>query len=243
MKLRLHRKLVPVGTPLALTIGNFDGVHRGHQAILAAGIEAAREHGLTFAAMSFHPLPREYFAKLRNDASFAPPRLTSATEKLAVLADAGVEHVFIPRFDAAFAAQSPDTFIAALAAMNVRWLMVGEDFRFGAKRAGDSAMLRHAGATHGFMVETMPDVVIGAEKISSTAVRDALGAGQLEVAARMLGRPYSIIGRVTHGKKARPHAWFSDRKCRLDAPQAGAVRGVCSTMPTCNSRARGSGGD
>ena len=199
--LRLHRALVPVGTSLALAIGNFDGVHRGHQAILAAGIEAAREHGLAFAAMSFHPLPRDFFAKLRNDASFAPPRLMSTTEKLAALADTGVEHAFIPRFNAQFAAQSPDDFVSALTRMNVRWLMVGEDFRFGAKRAGDSETLRRAGAQHGFMVETMPDVVVDHEKISSTAIRDALGAGQLDDAARMLGHPYTIIGRVTHGKK------------------------------------------
>ena len=201
MKMRLHRALGSVGAPLALAIGNFDGVHRGHQAILAAGIEAAREHGLSFAAMSFHPLPREFFARVRSDASFAPPRLMNSTEKLAAFVDVGVEHTFIPRFDGEFAAQSPDDFVAALVRMNVRWLMVGEDFRFGAKRAGDANTLRRAGAQHGFMVETMPDVVIGTEKISSSAIRDALSQGQLDVAARMLGRPYAIVGRVTHGKK------------------------------------------
>ena len=201
MKMWLHRALAPVGAPLALAIGNFDGVHRGHQAILAAGIEAAREHGLAFAAMTFYPLPREFFGKLKNDTSFAPPRLMNTTEKLAALSDTGVEHVFMPRFDAKFAAQSPEDFVSALTRMNVRWLMVGEDFRFGAKRGGDSETLRRAGAQRGFMVETMPDVVIGIEKISSSAVRDALSHGQLDVAARMLGRPYSIIGRVMHGKK------------------------------------------
>ena len=201
MKMRLHRALEPTGAPLALAIGNFDGVHRGHQAILASGIEAAREHGLAFAAMTFHPLPREFFAKVRNDSSFAPPRLMSTTEKLAALADTGVEHVYIPRFNAEFAAQCPDDFVSALTKMNVRWLMVGEDFRFGAKRGGDSETLRRAGAHHGFMVETMPDVVVGIEKISSSAIRNALFNGQLDAATRMLGRPYSIIGRVTHGKK------------------------------------------
>lgn len=201
MTLRLHRSLTPVGAPLALAIGNFDGVHRGHQAILAAGIEAAREHGLAFAAMTFHPLPREFFGKLRNDASFSPPRLMSTTEKLAAFVETGVEHAFIPRFGAEFAAQSPDDFVAALTRMNVRWVMAGEDFRFGAKRAGDAETLRRAGARHGFMVETMPDVVVGSGKISSSAIRDALAKGQLDAAARMLGRPYTIVGRVTHGKK------------------------------------------
>ena len=201
MKILLHRTLAPIGAPLALAIGNFDGVHRGHQAILAAGIRASRELGLTFAAMTFHPLPRDFFAKLRNDPSLAPPRLMSTTEKLAALVDNGVERVFIPRFDEQFAAQSPVDFVDALTRMNVRWLMVGEDFRFGAKRMGDAGMLRLAGAQRGFIVETMPDVVVGDEKISSTAIRDALNQGQLSAAARMLGRPYAIIGRVTHGKK------------------------------------------
>jgi riboflavin kinase/FMN adenylyltransferase len=200
MTLKLHRSLSPLGAPLALVIGNFDGVHRGHQAILSAGAAAARERGLTFAAMTFHPLPREYFARLRNDPSVAPARLMSTTEKLAAFVRSGVEHAYVPRFDAAFCAQSPDEFVSALTRMNVRWLMVGEDFRFGAKRAGDAQTLRSAGAKHGFHVETMPDVV-DAEKISSSAIRDALANGQLELASRMLGRPYAIVGRIKHGKK------------------------------------------
>ena len=201
MSMRLHRTLVPVGAPLALAIGNFDGVHRGHQAILGAATEAAQRHGLSSAAMTFHPLPREFFAKARNDPSFASPRLMSTTEKLAAFAEAGVEHVFIPRFDSIFSAQSADEFIAVLRKMNVRWLMVGEDFRFGTKRSGDTDALRRAGRQYGFTVETMSDVVIDTERISSSAIRDALSAGQLHTAARMLGRPYSIVGRVTHGRK------------------------------------------
>ena len=201
MMLRLHRALRPVGAPLALAIGNFDGVHRGHQAILAAAVAAAQQHGLASAAMTFNPLPREFFAKIRNDASFSSTRLMNTTEKLAAIADAGLEHIFIPRFDARFAAQSPDEFVSALVKMNVRWLMVGEDFRFGAKRSGDAGTLRRAGEERGFILETMPDVVIGAERISSSAIRDALMTGELGAAARMLGRPYSITGRVTHGKK------------------------------------------
>jgi riboflavin kinase/FMN adenylyltransferase len=201
VKIRLHRRLAAVGTPLALAVGNFDGVHRGHRAILAAGKEASRERGLALAAMTFNPLPRELFAKLRNDASFAPPRLTSATEKLAAFVESQVEHVFIPRFDATFAAQSPGDFISALVKMEVKWLIVGEDFRFGAKRVGDAETLRRAGAHYGFTVETMSDIVNGADKISSTAIREALRAGRLDVAGRMLGRRYTIVGRVTHGKK------------------------------------------
>ena len=201
MTMLLHRTLSPLGAQLALAIGNFDGVHRGHQAIFAAGLEAAREQALLFAAMTFHPLPREFFSRTRNDAFFAPARLMSTTEKLAAMADASIEHAYIPRFDAQFASQSPDEFVSALKRLNLRWLMVGEDFRFGAKRSGDADTLRRAGVQKGFAVETMPDVVIGGERISSSAIRDALAMGRLDAAALMLGRQYSIIGRVTHGKK------------------------------------------
>jgi riboflavin kinase / FMN adenylyltransferase len=204
--MKLHRKLEAQSAPLALAIGNFDGVHRGHQAILDAAcnatLRAASRLGLQSAAMTFAPLPREYFAKLRGDPALAPARLMSVTEKLAAFAHSQMQHVFIPHFNQAFASLSPHEFMSALSAMNVKWLMVGEDFRFGAKRAGDVAMLREYGATHGFAVETMADIAdANGERISSTAVRHALGNGDLITATRMLGRPYSIVGRVTHGKK------------------------------------------
>ncbi len=205
LTLRLHRKLEPVegATGLALAIGNFDGLHRGHQAILQATVAAAKAGGFIPCALSFYPLPREYFARMRGDDSLAPPRLMSNTEKLAAFYNAGMCHVFMPAFNVAFAAQSPQDFIARLTAMKVRWLMVGEDFRFGAKRAGDIGALRTAGRMQGFAVETMADIVDETDKlrISSTAVREALTAGRLDTAAHMLGHRYSIIGRVTHGKK------------------------------------------
>jgi riboflavin kinase / FMN adenylyltransferase len=204
--MKLHRKLDAQSAPLALAIGNFDGVHRGHQAILDAAREAtckaASRLGLQPAAMTFAPLPREYFAKLRGDPTLAPARLMSVTEKLAAFAHSQMQHVFIPHFNFAFASLSPHEFMSALSAMNVKWLMVGEDFRFGAKRAGDVAMLREYGIAHGFTVETMADIAdANGERISSTAVRLALANGNLQTAKRMLGRPYSIVGRVTHGKK------------------------------------------
>jgi riboflavin kinase / FMN adenylyltransferase len=204
--MKLHRKLAAQSAPLALAIGNFDGVHRGHQAILDAAcnatLRAASRLGLQPAAMTFAPLPREYFAKLRGDPALAPARLMSVTEKLAAFAHSQMQHVFIPYFNIAFASLSPHEFMSALSAMNVKWLMVGEDFRFGAKRAGDVAMLREYGIANGFTVETMADIAdANGERISSTAVRHALGNGDLITATRMLGRPYSIVGRVTHGKK------------------------------------------
>jgi riboflavin kinase / FMN adenylyltransferase len=200
--MKLHRKLGAQSAPLALAIGNFDGVHRGHQAILDNARNAASRLGLQPAAMTFAPLPREYFAKFRGDPALAPARLMSVTEKLAAFAHSQMQHVFIPHFNFAFASLTPHEFMSALSAMNVKWLMVGEDFRFGAKRAGDVAMLREFGIAHGFTVETMADIAdANGERISSTAVRHALGNGDLVTATRMLGRSYSIVGRVTHGKK------------------------------------------
>ena len=202
MWLEFHRTLIPAGDGgLALAIGNFDGVHRGHQAILLATCAAAREHALTPAAMSFEPLPREYFVRARRDSPAAPPRLMSLTEKLAAFANAGMQHVFVPRFDAVFASQSPQDFIARLVAMRVRWLMVGEDFRFGKRREGDIATLRASGLQWGFTVETIADIEEHGQRVSSTGVRDSLAAGALTSASAMLGRAYTITGRVQHGRK------------------------------------------
>ncbi len=200
--MKLHRTLGAQSAPLALAIGNFDGVHRGHQAILDATQDAASRLGLEPAAMTFAPLPREYFARLRGDTALAPARLMSVTEKLAAFAHSHMRHVFIPHFNHAFASLTPLEFMSALRNMNVKWLMVGEDFHFGAKRAGDVAMLREYGSAHDFQVQTMADIAdAGGERISSTAVRSALGSGDLSAAKRMLGRPYRIVGRITHGKK------------------------------------------
>ncbi len=226
----LYRTLDGKLPPLALAIGNFDGVHLGHQAILAACREAASRLGLGYgiepAAMTFVPLPREYFAKLKSDPALAPTRLMSVTEKLAALSRAEIKHVFMPRFDQTFAAQSPIEFMSRLKALNVRWLMVGEDFRFGDKRAGDVAMLRAYGAANGFTVETMADIADTAgERISSTAIRQALGHGDLLTAARMLGRPYSMVGRVTHGKKLGRTLGFPTANVSLSARKP-ALTGV-----------------
>lgn len=189
---------------MALAIGNFDGVHRGHQALLQAAVHAAEKYRLAPAAMSFHPLPREFFSR-----GARQPRLMSTTEKLAAFQQHGIRHAFVPRFDKAFSSQSPEAFIDALAAMQVKWLIVGNDFHFGARRAGNLETLRAAQATHGFQVEAISDVVDDVDhtsdppssRVSSTAIRTALGVGDLAHAAAMLGSPYRIVGRVLHGKK------------------------------------------
>ena len=194
--------LVTRGIPLratdhvALTIGNFDGVHRGHQAMLRRLTEAAEDLGLPPAVLTFHPHPREFFAR-----EAAPPRLSSLRSKLEQFAASGVARVHIARFDARLASLTANEFIDAVLVgrLGTRWVLVGNDFRFGRGRAGDLTLLRACAPT--FSVEAMPTVSVDAERVSSSAIRAALANGELEHAARLLGRPYSIAGRVAHGDK------------------------------------------
>lgn len=185
-------------SPVALTIGNFDGVHLGHQAMLAKLRAAAAARGLPACVMTFEPHPREFFAPDQ-----APVRLTSMREKLQLLALHGVERTYLCRFDYALAQVTAQDFIERILVrgLGARWLQVGDDFRFGARRAGDLAMLRAEAARHGYEVEGMATVELDGGRVSSTAVRDALAAGDVEKAGRLLGRPYSISGRVVRGDR------------------------------------------
>ena len=150
--------------PIALTIGNFDGVHRGHQAMLTRLVEAAEDLELASAVMTFEPHPREFFAP-----TSAPPRLSSLRDKLDAFAAHGVGRTYVARFDASLAALSPQAFIDDVLGrrLGVRWLLVGQDFRFGKGRAGDVDTLR-AGA-RAFSVEAMRNVSVGDQRISSSA--------------------------------------------------------------------------
>jgi len=188
----------PKQPPTALTIGNFDGVHRGHQAMLARLKERAHALGLRACVLTFEPHPLELFAP-----QTAPTRLTSLREKLELLAAHGVECVQVSRFNRAYAGRSPQDFIeqVLLTGLGMRWLLIGDDFRFGARRAGDFALLQAASRTHGFGLEAMPTVAQEGVRVSSSVVRAALAAGRLGEAEALLGRPYSISGRVVHGDK------------------------------------------
>lgn len=185
--------------PCALTIGNFDGVHRGHQALLARAKAAARARALPLTVMTFEPHPREFF-----DPGSAPPRIALLRDKLEALAACGVERVIVEHFGASLASLTPEAFIRDMLVdgLHAKWLMVGDDFRYGAKRGGDFASLTEAGTRHGFEVERM-DTFADAHgaRISSSAVRAALVAGDLKAAAALLGRHYAISGHVVHGKK------------------------------------------
>jgi riboflavin kinase/FMN adenylyltransferase len=201
-----HGTIQPGGGPVALTIGNFDGVHRGHRAMLDRLAAMARRLQLPCSVLTFEPHPREFFTPVA-----APTRLTRLREKLELIAEAGVDRVHVLRFGARLAALAADRFIedVLVRGLGVRSLLVGRDFRFGAKRAGDFAMLeaaaRGGSGRQGFELQAMPDVVEGSagegQRVSSSAVRAALAAGDLEAAARLLGREYSMSGRVAHGEK------------------------------------------
>ena len=214
-----HGTLQPSPGRCALTIGNFDGVHRGHRALVERVIAAAREARLQSCVLTFEPHPREFFTP---DA--APPRLTRLRDKLELLAAIGVERVHVARFHKGFASLPAGRFIehVLVGGLGVRRLIVGRDFRFGAKRAGDFALLGEAAVRHGFALEAMPDVLFEGERVSSSAVRVAL-AGDLQRAERLLGHPYSISGRVTHGEKLGRQLGFPTANIRLahGAPLAG----------------------
>lgn len=181
-----------------LAIGNFDGVHLGHQAVLTRLADASRQHGLPATLMLFEPQPREYLDPLN-----APARLTRLSEKLTALADTPLDRVVCLRFDRAFAALSPHQFIDELlvAQLGVAAVVVGEDFRFGHRGAGDLALLRDAGRRHGFVVPGCERFELDGRRVSSSWVRSALADGDLETVERLLGRPYRLLGRVMPGDR------------------------------------------
>lgn len=208
--------------PCALTIGNFDGVHRGHAALLARVVEAARVRDLVAAVMTFEPHPREFFTPAQ-----APARVANIRDKLEALREAGIERVYIEHFNRRFASLTAEQFIddVLVAGCRVRWLMVGDDFRFGARRAGDVALLRARAAAGGWVVEQLPAVLDGNERVSSSAVRAALAAGDLARAQQLLGRPYTISGRVLHGAKLGRTIGYPTLNLRI-AHKRPAVHGV-----------------
>jgi riboflavin kinase/FMN adenylyltransferase len=196
--MRITHGFRSLGTPHAVTIGNFDGLHLGHKAMLARLQDVARARGLPSCVLSFEPHPREFFAPDQ-----APARLSSLREKAECLQRLGIDRLHVFRFDRAFSALTAETFIEQVLGhtLQARYVLVGDDFRYGAKRAGDFALLKRAGESLGFDAEFLPTVEVAGERVSSTAVRNALAAGELEHAAHLLGRPYSISGHVVHGDK------------------------------------------
>jgi riboflavin kinase/FMN adenylyltransferase len=185
----------PDTNPIAVTIGNFDGVHLGHQALLDELRAVAQQRGLKTAVVIFEPHPREFFTPQQ-----APVRLTSLREKLEQFREIGVDRVHVCRFNAHFAKMSAADFVHALSdKLHAKFVLIGDDFRFGSGRGGDFALMEKIGLQHGFDVRAMHSVLHDGVRVSSTAVRAALADGKIRLAREYLDRPYSISGRVVHG--------------------------------------------
>ncbi len=208
----------------ALTIGNFDGVHRGHQAMLALVINEARHRGVRSCVLSFEPHPRDFFAALSGQPERAPARISTLRDKLAELERCGIDQVVLLRFDRSLATQSPDDFIdqVLVQGLHAQYVLVGDDFRFGARRAGDYAMLDTAGDRLGFDVARMQSYEVHGLRVSSSAVREALAAGDMAQVAALLGRPYTISGHVVHGRKLGRELGFPTLNLRFGHPKPAA---------------------
>jgi len=222
---RLYRHLPRADNvaPSALAIGNFDGVHRGHQAILQRVRDHAQAHGLLATVMTFTPHPRAWFARRNQRPELIPTQITGLRDKVQLLHALGIQQLALLRFNQALAEMTPERFIEDLLVrgLNTRWLLVGQDFRFGARRAGDVDLLVRAGSRHGFDVQTLADVTNDhAQRVSSSDVRTALAVGDLARARGLLGRAYRVSGHVLHGAKLGRTLGFPTLNLRAPAPCA-----------------------
>ena len=211
----------------ALTIGNFDGVHRGHQAMLALLRSEAEQRGVPSCVLTFEPHPRDYFAARRQQPDLAPARVGTLRDKLSDLARCGVDQTVVLPFSARLAALPPQAFIDQVLqqGLGARYVLVGDDFRFGAQRAGDYALLDAAGVAGGFDVARMNSYEVHGLRVSSSEVRLALHQGRMDDAARLLGRPYRISGHVVHGRKLGRELGFRTLNLRFAhwKPAAGGI--------------------
>lgn len=220
--IRGFHNLQPRHRGCVATIGNFDGVHLGHQAVLGQLAEAGGRLGLPTVVITFEPQPQEYFG-----AAAQAPRLTRLREKLQALRRYSVDRVVCLPFNTELAQLPAQQFIERLLldGLDVRYLVVGDDFRFGHRREGDFAMLKAAGEQHGFQVVTMHSFCVDGERVSSTRVREALGRGDMATAEKLLGRSYRMSGRVARGAQLGRQLGFPTANIHLHR-QATPVRGV-----------------
>ncbi|NML15017.1 bifunctional riboflavin kinase/FAD synthetase [Azohydromonas caseinilytica] len=214
-----------IASACALTIGNFDGVHRGHQAMLALLTNEARHRGLPSCVLSFEPHPRDFFARRAGQPELAPARIATLRDKLTELERCGIDQAVVLRFDQRLATQSPQAFVdeVLVRGLGARYVLVGDDFCYGARRAGNYETLDAAGEAAGFDVARMLSYEVHGLRVSSSAVREALAAGDMEHAATLLGRPYSISGHVLHGRKLGRDLGFRTLNLRFDHPKPAAM--------------------
>ena len=215
--------LCPQGS--VVCIGAFDGLHLGHRALLGHAVARARAADAPAVALSFEPLPREFFAR---DAK--PPRLMLPRAKVQGLFGSGIDRIGLLRFNAALAAMSPEQFVQRLlvSRLAAREVWVGPEFRFGKGRVGDLSTLQALGAEHGFAAGAIDPVELGGERVSSTRIRAALGQGDFAMAARLLGAPYAIGGRVVRGSRLGRTLGFPTANLRF-GNKTPALRGIYAT--------------
>ncbi|MBL3558259.1 MULTISPECIES: bifunctional riboflavin kinase/FAD synthetase [Marinobacter] len=211
----------PLANGCVATIGNFDGVHLGHQTIIDQVHEKALELGVPSVVMVFEPQPREFFQGME-----APPRLTAFRQKFESLLASGIDVVLCLRFNEKFRSYSGMGFIedVLIEGLGVRHLVVGDDFRFGCDRAGDFALLREVGEQRGFTVENTRTVTVNGERVSSTRIRNVLAENRIEEAEELLGHPYRIRGRVVYGRQLGRQIGAPTANVLL--PQMPALKGV-----------------
>ena len=213
-----HRGIAPA---CALTIGNFDGVHRGHQAMIALMRSEAEQRSVASCVLTFEPHPRDFFARRAQRPELAPSRVATLRDKLADLKRCGVEQTVILPFDAHMSSLSPQAFVedVLVQGLKARYVLVGDDFKFGAQRAGDYAFLDAAAsalpAHQQFDVARMNSYEVHGLRVSSSAVRQALAEGRMMDAARLLGHPYHVTGHVVHGRKLGRELGFKTLNLRI----------------------------
>lgn len=224
----LHN-LRPAHRASAVTIGNFDGLHRGHKAVLEKLHRHAKRRDLITTVMTFEPTPQEYFSP-----DTAPARLQRLRDKLSILADSGVDQVICLPFNRHLAAHSAEDFMQQVLVdrLAVRFLVVGDDFRFGKGREGDFALLQQFGEASGFEVVSTQTFIQSAERVSSTRIRQALADGNLRLAGQLLGRPYRISGRVAPGQQRGRTIGFPTANVRLHRAVT-PLRGVFAVKVHC----------
>jgi cytidyltransferase-like protein len=212
-----------------IAIGNFDGVHLGHQSILDAALEMSERLHVRSAVLSFEPHPRGFFARRANCSELIPRKIYSLRQKCESLKKHGIQDVFIQRFDSKMAELAPEAFVGEylVGRLNVSAICVGEDFRFGRSRRGNVELLRSMGSIYGFDVACPTDFLSGGNRVSSSSIRELLAAGAFEEVSRLLGRPYQLRGRLT---LALPYdeSDHVDFTLRLDNPRP-AIEGIFPT--------------
>lgn len=214
--------LFPQGS--VVCIGAFDGLHLGHRALVRHALSRARTLGLPAVALSFEPLPREFFSR-----DEPPPRLTLVRGKYKGLCGLGVDSVGLLRFNSKLASMQADDFVRQVLVhrLSAREVWIGPEFRFGNRRAGDLQLLQELGAEHGFAAREIEPVHSGGQRVSSTRIREALRSGDFGAAAQLLGHPYSIEARVVRGKQLGRTLGFPTANLRF--PRTPALSGIYAT--------------